>query len=404
MTKLFEASKWQQTKEVVLSGDDLLCNQDGSYSTTRRSTLEAVLENTRKQVLREAADTTSANIDAINTILLPVLRRVMPSVIANEIMGVQAMKTPTMQIMTFRAKYSDALPGVGGHAAGAEALSPYYIAKAYSGTGNVAAPNAAPTAALEGTLGARLGTETIRQTVTAKSRRLQSSWTIEAQQDAMNEYGLDLETEMLNLLAKEMVAEIDQEMLFELRSVANAPGADMQFDMTKLTGSPTFVGDAHAALATMINYQANRIAARTRRGIGNWVVLSPTALTILQSAKTSGFARTVSGDFEAPINTKYVGMLNGSQKVYVDNYAQEGTDVLVGLKVSDAEAAAYYCPYIPLQGTGTHIDPRTGELITGFLTRYGYAALTAVPETRSFQNAADYLGKVGIVPASLKWF
>ena len=138
-------------------------------------------------------------------------------------------------------------------------------------------------------------------------------------------------------------------------SLSNKTAPTLNFDMSSanITGQPTFVGDVHASLATMINYQANQIAARTRRGAGNWVVVSPTALTILQSAKTSGFARTVTGDFEAPVNTKFVGMLNNAQKVYVDQYADATTDVLVGLKASDAEAAAYYCPYIPLMGTGT---------------------------------------------------
>jgi hypothetical protein len=90
-----------------------------------------------------------------------------------------------------------------------------------------------------------------------------------------------------------------------------------------VTGTPTFVGDVHAALAILINRQANLIASRTRRGAGNWVVVSPTALTILQSATTSAFARTTEGTFEAPTNTKFVGTLNNTMRVYVDQYAAD---------------------------------------------------------------------------------
>jgi hypothetical protein len=90
-----------------------------------------------------------------------------------------------------------------------------------------------------------------------------------------------------------------------------------------VTGTPTFVGDVHAALAIQVNRAANLIASRTRRGAGNWAVVSPTALTILQSATTSGFARTTEGVFEAPTNTKYVGTLNGTIKVYVNAYAAD---------------------------------------------------------------------------------
>ena len=94
----------------------------------------------------------------------------------------------------------------------------------------------------------------------------------------------------------------------------------------------TFVGDEHAALAVQINRVANLIAQRTRRGAGNYAVVSPFALTILQSATTSVFARTTEGAFEVPTNTKFVGTLNNAMRVYVDSYAGDGTGVLVGYK------------------------------------------------------------------------
>lgn len=195
-------------------------------------------------------------------------------------------------------------------------------------------------------------------------------------------------------LAQEITAEIDQELLNSLRNLA---GTSDTFDMTAgpFTGTPNYVGDRHAVLAIMINRAANQIAQRTRRGAGNWIVVSPTALTVLQSATTSAFARTTEGTFEAPTNTKFVGTLNNSVRVYVDSYASDTTPVLVGYKgPNEMDAAAFYCPYIPLMSSGVVLDPNTFEPTVSFMTRYGYVELTNTAS--SFGNAADYLNKVGV--------
>jgi hypothetical protein len=170
-----------------------------------------------------------------------------------------------------------------------------------------------------------------------------------------------------------------------------------------VSGTATYVGDEMAALAVMINQQANLIAARTRRGAANWAVVSPTALTILQSATTSSFARTTEGTFEAPTNTKFVGTLNSTMRVYVNQYASDGEAVLIGYKgPTETDAAAYYCPYIPLMSVGPVMDPQTFEPVVSFMTRYGYLELTNT--ANSFGNAADYLSKVGIDSSTLKFF
>jgi hypothetical protein len=190
-----------------------------------------------------------------------------------------------------------------------------------------------------------------------------------------------------------MVAEIDQEILGRLVALPGAP--TLVFDQNSVTGVPTFVGDVHAALALMINRQANLIASRTRRGPANWVVVSNAALTILQSASTSAFARTTEGTFEAPTNTKYVGTLNNSLRVYVNNFWADNAPVLVGYKgQNEMDAAAFYCPYVPLMQSGTLTDPNTFEQVTQFMTRYGYVDFTDT--TSSFGNSADFLGIVGI--------
>jgi hypothetical protein len=322
----------------------------------------------------------------------------MPTVIANEIIGVQPMTGPVAQIHTLRVRYADTIPSAGGGvSAGNEALSPFNIAAFYSGNQNVTAPAAAQTAMLEGLGGNRLSIQILKEVVEAKTRKLSARWTFEAAQDAQAQQGLDIEAEIMAALAQEITAEIDQEILAFLTALPGSPTAT--FAMDNVTGTPTFVGDVHAALAILINRQSNLIAARTRRGSGNWCVVSPTALTILQSATTSAFARTTEGVFEAPTNTKFVGTLNNAMRVYVNQYAADNAPVLIGYKGNDIDAAAFYCPYVPLTSSGVIIDPQTFEPVVSFLTRYGFVALTNVAS--SLGNASDYLGVVAIDTSSL---
>ena len=216
-------------------------------------------------------------------------------------------------------------------------------------------------------------------------------------------HGLDVEAEIMAALAQEITAEIDQEIISSLLSLAGAAAETLDFSATtgptQVTGTPTFIGDRHAALAVQINRQANLIAQRTRRGAGNYAVMSPTALTILQSATTSAFARTTEGTFEAPTNTKFVGTLNGAMRVYVNSYASDTTSVLIGYKgPGEVDAAAFYCPYIPLMSSGVVIDPSTFEPVVSFMTRYGYVELNNTAS--SLGNAGDYVSKIGISNAS----
>ncbi len=204
-------------------------------------------------------------------------------------------------------------------------------------------------------------------------------------------------------LAQEITAEIDQEIIQSLRSLASV---EETYNQAGVSGTATFVGDEHAALAVLINRTANKIAQRTRRGAGNFAVVSNQALTILQSATTSAFARTTEGTFEGPTNTKFVGTLNNAMRVYVDAYladsGQDDNQVLVGYKgSSEADAAAFYCPYIPLMSSGVVLDPSTFEPVVSFMTRYGYIELSN--SASSLGNAADYLGKVSITSSNVSF-
>ena len=388
-TKLFE-SNWGATKTALLEG----------LTGTRRQAMDVVFENTRRYLSESATAgaTQAGNIAVLNKVMLPLIRRVMPTVIANEIMGVQPMTGPVGQIHTLRVRYANTAAGV---TAGTEALGPFEIAKAYSGNELAANAAAASTARLEGVPGNKLSIQILKETVEAKTRKLSARWTFEAAQDANAIHGIDIEAEIMQALAQEITVEIDQEMLFKLGSLV--PVAPTTFNQAAVSGTATYVGDEMAALAVMINQQANLIAARTRRGAANWAVVSPTALTILQSATTSSFARTTEGTFEAPTNTKFVGTLNSTMRVYVNQYASDADPILMGYKgPTETDAAAYYCPYIPLMSVGPVMDPQTFEPVVSFMTRYGYLELTNT--ANSFGNAADYLSKVGINSATLKFY
>jgi len=384
MSELLE-NRWQDTKTALCEG----------LNGNKKAVMASTLENTRKWLneTATAGSTSAGNVATLNRVILPVIRRVMPTVIANELVGVQPMTGPVGQIHTLRVRYADS-SATSGNEVGEEALSPFKIAAAYSGNATDATPGGEATAGLEGVAGKRLSIQILKQTVEAKTRKLSARWTFESAQDAQAQQGIDIEAEIMAALAQEITAEIDQEVLASLRALAGTQNQGA-YNQANVSGTATFVGDEHAALAVLVNRVANTIAQLTRRGAGNWAVVSSEALTILQSATTSAFARTTEGTFEAPTNTKFVGTLNSAMKVYVDSYANDGTAVLIGYKGgSESDAAAFYCPYIPLMSSGVVLDPGTFEPVVSFMTRYGYVELNNTAS--SLGNAADYLGTVTI--------
>ena len=397
MSEQLLESRWGETKEALLEG----------LNGSKRNSMSVILENTRKYLKENASSgsTGSGNIATLNRVILPVIRRVMPTVIANELVGVQPMTGPVGQIHTLRVRYANSMtdnsPAQTSTVAGQEALSPFTIAQAYSSASSVTAGTVDPTqniysgantSVLEGSGGRQISVQILKQAVEAKTRKLQARWTFEAAQDAQAMHGIDVEAEIMAALAQEITAEIDQEILLSLRSLAST---EYTYNQATVSGTATFVGDEHAALAVLINRVANLIAQRTRRGAGNYAVVSSASLTVLQSATTSAFARTTEGTFEAPTNTKFVGTLNGAMRVFVDSYASDTTPVLVGYKgSSEADAPAFYCPYIPLMSSGVVLDPTTFEPVVSFMTRYGFIELTNTAS--SFGNAGDYVGEIAV--------
>jgi len=384
---LENAAAWGKMKKGLVS--DI-------KSASRRAITETVLENARRAVLQEHATmgaTQASNVAIINKVMMPLIKRVMPTVMAHELVGVQPLTGPSGLITTMRVRYATTSPVDGtGIIAGQEALSPYLTGAWYSGNEDMANPGAADTAVLEGVGGNDVNIEFVKQDVKAGSRRLKARFTLEAMQDAQSQYGANVEQELTSVLAQQIVVDIDQEILAKLFAIAGV--ARGEYDQAQVSGVATSVVDEHAALAVLINRHSNDIARRIRTASANWLVVSHSVLSVLQSACASQFARTTDGSFEAPTNNKYVGTLNNTLKTYVNTYATDDT-ILIGYKGSDEiSAAAYYCPYIPVMSSGTVLDPNTFENVMALVTRYGFVAMTN--PANGLGNAADYLAKITV--------
>lgn len=267
---------------------------------------------------------------------------------------------------------------------------------------------------LEGSGGRKMTLDIVSQAVEAGSRKLQAGWTIEAMQDLNAQHGLDLESEMTQALSAEIVQEIDQEIIADLIALAgtvdtfDGAGAGV-YGANNASGNykPAFIGDRLANLGVLINRVANEIARKTRRGAGNFVVVSPLVVSVLQSAAKSVFAPAIEGSFKGPNNTMLVGTLNGTIKVYsylwnqagsgldLSNGTSQATDViLVGYKGGNGETDSgyFYCPYIPLMSSGVIVNPVTFQPVVSLMTRYGKCVFTQAQT--SLGNSADYYGKI----------
>ena len=441
MKELFE--NWQDTKAALLEGLD----------PRKAAIVSTVLDNQAKYLTETAgAETTSVgNVGSFQKLILPMVRRIIPGTIATEIVGVQPMTGPTGLVFSLRFTYKNAgatteTPGgdigVNDEVFGNTSATAPYASKMrrfYSGGINPAASGglynadgiaaggaytpagsfsmastplsgeAGDTVDMESFPGRALGLQVLRQPVVAKTRKLQAKWTIEAMQDLSSQHGLDLEAEITQALSAEIVHEIDNEIVTDLIKLA---GTTETFDMGgAFTGVPHYVGDRHAVLGVLINKVANEIAAKTRRGAGNFIIVSPQIVSVLQSAAKSVFAPAVSGSFEGPNNTRLVGVLNGTIKVYSFLFnASFGTVaagsavpggatatseiVLIGYKGGGGETDTgyFYCPYVPLMTSNTVVDPSTYNNQLMVMTRYG--KVTFVSNNTSLANSADYSGKV----------
>lgn len=400
--ELFE--NWKETKEALLQG----------LPERKKAMVAPLLENTKQAILTETAAVGSTSAGAIGNfqkIVIPMIRRIIPGTIASELVGVQPMVGPVSLAYSLRFAFGEKTDTVAGAAngipgdtinAGDEVFGNNSKTKRFYSGGPAGGPTdgfGASTADFEAYGGRQLQLTVLKQTITAASRKLQAKWTVEAAQDINSQHGLDLEAEITAALSAEITSEIDNEVINDLVALA---GTVETYDMAgSFTGVPNYVGDRHAVLGVLINKVANEIARKTRRGAGNFIVVSPLVASVLQSAAKAVFAPAVSGSFEGPNGTKLIGTLNGSIKVYTYIYFDAGTEpVLVGYKGGSGEmdSGYFYCPYVPLMSSGVVIDPNTYNPQVSLMTRYGKATFTDT--ATSLGNSADYYGRISVANLS----
>jgi Major capsid protein Gp23 len=414
-------AKWKP----VLEHSDLPEIKD----THRRAVTAMVLENTEKALndrggdgasfLGEAAPTnaTGSGISNFDPVLISLVRRAMPNLVAYDVCGVQPMTGPTGLIFAMRARY-DSQTGTetfynevntgqsGSQGAGANATQAGYASNVavggangsinlYPNQGVYASNNAGnttynfsggvQTSYMEGLGGNTTATfpqmafSIEKVTVTAKTRALKAEYSLELAQDLKAIHGLDAETELSNILSAEILAEINREVIRTIVVTAKQGATEGTttsgvFDLDTDSNGRWSV-EKFKGLMFQIEREANKIAKETRRGKANIIICSSDVASALQMAGVLDYAPALNSNNLQVDDTgnTFAGVLNGRFKVYIDPYA--GSQYLVvGYKGSSAfDAGLFYCPYVPLQMVRA-VDPSTFQPKIGFKTRYGMVA------------------------------
>ena len=345
-------------------------------------------------LLSEAAPSNStADMGKYDPVLISLVRRSMPNLVAYDIAGVQPMTGPTGLIFAMHSKY-DATKG--GTTAGDEAFvgeaDPKYSGNAGTGKGLDTA-DAEALGGAEQVTHAGDGTDPVTETnpigemsfqidkvtVEAKSRALKAEYSSELAQDLKAIHGLDAETELANMLSAELLAEINREVIGLVKTAAKVGAQD---GTTATPGTFNLDVDANGrwsvekfkGLMFFIEREANKIAIDTRCGKGNLIVCSSDVASALQMAGVLDYSPALSTDLTVDDSgNTFAGVLNGRYKVYIDPYA--GSNFLVvGYKGSSAfDAGIFYCPYVPLQMVRA-VGENSFQSKIGFKTRYGVAA------------------------------
>ena len=434
-------NKWQP----VLDHPDLPEVKD-SY---KRAVTSMVLENQEKALkedaafLSEAAPTnaTGSSIQNWNPILISLVRRAMPNLIAYDIAGVQPMSGPTGLIFAMRSRYTSQSGGealfdeadtdfsarnkAGSSTSGASAVAQTgenpAVLNDSIGTSTGYTTGTAMTTAYAEALGdaagnsfAEMAFSIEKSTVTAGSRALKAEYTMELAQDLKAIHGLDAETELANILSAEILAEINREVVRTIyinsekgaqTDTTNAGIFDLDTDSNGRWSVERFKG-----LMFQLERDANVIAQRTRRGKGNILICSSDVASALQMAGILDYTPALNNNLNVDdTGNTFAGVLNGRFKVYIDPYSANAATkqfYVVGYKgTSPYDAGMFYCPYVPLQMVRA-VGQDTFQPKIGFKTRYGLqanpfaeasASSDAVIDGAGAANSNRYYRKVQVV-------
>ena len=404
---MYLAEDLQKKWGPVLEHEDLPKIKD-NY---RKAVTAVLLENQEKAMKEQAtqdggmfgnlqeaahANKTGGNIDYVDPVLISLVRRSMPNLIAYDVCGVQPMTGPTGLIFAMKSHYTTqdgdealsdeadtSFSGKGTHSANSNPASAQT-----TGTGQTTAEQEADVTVAE------MAFAIDKVTVTAQSRALKAEYTMELAQDLKAVHGLDAETELSNILSTEILAEINREVMRVIYTNAKTGAAhntttagtfDLDTDSNGRWSVEKFKG-----LMFQIEREANAIAKDTRRGKGNVLITSSDVASALAMAGQLSGVPT-GNDFDPDDSgSTMVGTLNGRFKVFVDPYAPSAATnyFTVGYKGSSAyDAGLFYCPYVPLQMVRA-VGENSFQPKIGFKTRYGLVTNPFANDTGSANNGA----------------
>ena len=362
--------KWQP----VMEHEDLPKIEDA----TKRAITLRLLENQEKAL--QEANVTGANVDNWDPILISLVRRTMPQLMAYDTIGVQPMSGPTGLIFAMKTHYT------GEASTGAEALTLPAGQPDVDFSGDEGTANQMTTAAGEALGGFVTGGGAFKEmsfsieksSVTAATRALKAKYSLELAQDLKAIHGLDAESELSNILSAEILAEINREIIELILSQAT-PGATSgttlagTFDVSDEVDNrgARWGGERYKSLLIQINREANLIAKNTGRGRGNWILCSADVASALDMVAGLAVPSMDVGSNQPDIvNNVFAGTLGGKYKVFIDQFAAADS-VTVGFKGSNMyDAGLFYCPYVPLQLMKS-IGEEDFQPRLGFKTRYG---------------------------------
>ena len=411
---MFQTEHLQEKWQPVLEHNDLPEIKD-SY---RKAVTTVILENQEKALkedrgfLGEAAPTnaTGSSVDNWDPILISLVRRAMPNLIAYDVAGVQPMTGPTGLIFAMRSRYKTQtgteafydeaesqfsgagtkanIPGSAGTSSAGE-TTPAVLNDsspgAYTAEGGMTTANAellgdGSTSGFEQF--AEMAFSIEKNTVEAKSRALKAEYTMELAQDLKAIHGLDAETELANILSAEILAEINREVVRTIyvtakKGAANDTATAGIFDMD-VDSNGRWSVEKFKGLMFQVERDANAIAIETRRGKGNMIICSSDVASALQMAGVLDYTPALNNNLNVDdAGNTFAGVLNGRYKVYIDPYAANQADkqyYTVGYKgTSPYDAGIFYCPYVPLQMVRA-VGENTFQPKIGFKTRYGLTA------------------------------
>ena len=419
-----------QSFDTLIEKWSPVLNEESAGAITdplRKAVTAAVLENQEKALMEERAsmqgflteaaptNSTGGQIANWDPVLISLVRRAMPNLMAYDLCGVQPMSGPTGLIFTMKSHYNG--QGPGDEALGLdEPRSGFSGAVAAAGESSglgdlengreLGLPGRAMSTSAAEKLGgpdqgdgdfAEMGFSIEKQSVVAKSRALKAEYSLELAQDLKAIHGLDAETELANILSTEILAEINREIVRSINSQA-VLGAQTSNVASSVSGGGIFdistdadgrwSAEKFKALAMQIEREANAIAKDTRRGKGNIVVCSADVATALAASGSLDYQAGAGLTVDTTGNT-FAGTINGRIRVFIDPYADVDY-VTVGYKGTNAyDAGMFYCPYVPLQMMKA-VAENTFQPKIGFKTRYGMAAnpFVAGPGQHDLANTA----------------